>query len=693
MIDRYREFSPEPIRKCLQGLVVMVGYYCLMRLGYAMASHSNLPIVSPAFGLAFAVILMMGRGVVALLFTADLLAQWAIQSAPGHAFSLAMPTVALGNILGVALGVEILRMAVRGQTIFDAPRFMLLFLLAATPAAACVAMLGHLSMFMQNNMLWDSNLSQLIAASLISSGIGIVVVAPLIMAFGDRGRGVPGPDLGAPSRGHSAEAAALFAALLMMSWLIFGSAFAGRFEGYPLLLAFLPILLLAAVRLDSRLFTTLTVLFSAIAIVGAVTGHGPYAGAYLTDTLLQLQCYLGAMAGAALVLHGVMRDARQLGVLLNRNQWALHEAERALDKRAMKQSAELAQERNRLRCVLETMSEAYLFVSADGQILEVNPALCRISGCSRNELLAMRLTDLLRRHPLPASDPGQWSGDRDSMAFETALMHAQSTAFPCRVHACGFYEGEQWLGYLLFITDIGAENRTEILRRDIERVARLDFKPLLDTVIATAAQLRADAGLGEAQNRRLDAIEDAGRQMLRSVRESLELLKMERGVYRPQRERVDLIPMLEELGRERLPGHPGRRLGIRLFGKPVSSGDAYFVHGEQPLLRMMLDGLIRNALQASPDDGEVLIALDEDDQRYTCGAHTIGIHNQGVIPAAVCDRFWEKYAPDERRDDLDPGPYEARLIVEAHGGQINFTSSESHGTMLNVHLPMLTPRR
>jgi signal transduction histidine kinase len=65
----------------------------------------------------------------------------------------------------------------------------------------------------------------------------------------------------------------------------------------------------------------------------------------------------------------------------------------------------------------------------------------------------------------------------------------------------------------------------------------------------------------------------------------------------------------------------------------------------------------------------------------------IAIHNAGVVPEAVRDRFFEKYATSGKRSGTGLGTYSAQLIAKAHGGHIEFTTSEAEGTRVTVVLP------
>ena len=78
----------------------------------------------------------------------------------------------------------------------------------------------------------------------------------------------------------------------------------------------------------------------------------------------------------------------------------------------------------------------------------------------------------------------------------------------------------------------------------------------------------------------------------------------------------------------------------------------------------MLSNLIKNALEASPQGGRVVIGLRE-------GATLdVTVSNAGAVPAAIRPRFFEKFATAGKKDGTGLGTYGARLIAETHGAKI-----------------------
>ncbi len=224
------------------------------------------------------------------------------------------------------------------------------------------------------------------------------------------------------------------------------------------------------------------------------------------------------------------------------------------------------------------------------------------------------------------------------------------------------------------------------LREEIERITRHDLKGPLSGIITMSDVLVSDTTLGERQQEHLRIINRAGYRILEMIDRSLDLYKMETGRYRLNADGIDLVPTLSRIRRDqdRRMARQGLRLTLRKNGAPVEEeGENFFVWGEELLLYSLFSNLITNAIEASPQDAEITIDLTEEDE-----ARRVSIHNSGVVPLEIRDRFFEKYATAGKENGTGLGTYSARLIARTHGGDITMTSADDQGTRVTVHLSM-----
>ena len=222
------------------------------------------------------------------------------------------------------------------------------------------------------------------------------------------------------------------------------------------------------------------------------------------------------------------------------------------------------------------------------------------------------------------------------------------------------------------------------LREDVDRIMRHDLKGPLTGIIGLPQLILDEGGLSEGQELYVRLIEESGFKMLSMINLSLGLFRMERGTYSLQAEPVDIVGMLQRLFLEFSPLCAAKKLTVALSrdGCEVAVGETVEVVGERLLLYTMFANCLKNALEASPRGGEVLIDLRQGD------LVTVAMTNQGVVPLGIRERFFGKYVTEGKNDGTGLGAYSTRLIAETHGGKAAMATSDEAGTTtLTLALP------
>ena len=222
------------------------------------------------------------------------------------------------------------------------------------------------------------------------------------------------------------------------------------------------------------------------------------------------------------------------------------------------------------------------------------------------------------------------------------------------------------------------------LREDVEHITRHDLKSPLATILSVPSFLRRNPHLTGREVQYLKRLEEAGVKMLQMINLSLDLFKMERGMYQLRPGPVNIVQVVKQIAVEMCSLQLKKRLSfqILLAGKPVDQNDSLGVHGEELLCYTLLSNLIKNALEASPKKECVTIDLEGDGQTVI-----IRIRNKGMVPEPIRDRFFEKYTTSGKTKGTGLGTYSAKLIADTQQGSISMTTTEEEGTVLTVRLP------
>ena len=107
----------------------------------------------------------------------------------------------------------------------------------------------------------------------------------------------------------------------------------------------------------------------------------------------------------------------------------------------------------------------------------------------------------------------------------------------------------------------------------------------------------------------------------------------------------------------------------------------FHIPGDEMLLTTMLENLLKNAAEASPEDSSIAVSMER-------GAEVaVRIHNLGTVPGIIRASFFDKFATSGKRHGTGLGTYSALLVARAHNGRIGMETSEESGTTVTVYLP------
>lgn len=108
----------------------------------------------------------------------------------------------------------------------------------------------------------------------------------------------------------------------------------------------------------------------------------------------------------------------------------------------------------------------------------------------------------------------------------------------------------------------------------------------------------------------------------------------------------------------------------------------WHINGDETRLRQAFDNLLRNALEAQPDGGEIRIMADKDDSRVVVDINDAG---PGISPEQELELF--EFGKTTKIAGNGIGLPLSQLIVEAHGGSLSYQRNGS-GATFRLTLPL-----
>ncbi len=221
------------------------------------------------------------------------------------------------------------------------------------------------------------------------------------------------------------------------------------------------------------------------------------------------------------------------------------------------------------------------------------------------------------------------------------------------------------------------------LREQVERMSRHDLKSPLTAVLTIPALLKRRRDLPEEVLETIGIIEKSGYRMLELIQKSLDLFRIESGTYLLKPVPVDIFRISRQLFGEFQEPLAARNITpqLNLDGRKSGEDDEFIIQGEETLAYSMMANFFKNAMEASPEHSVISISANMEP------IPAIVIHNQGVVPLEVRERFLQKFATAGKSGGTGLGGYSARLMAETMGGKVFFASGEVSGTTITISFP------
>jgi len=342
------------------------------------------------------------------------------------------------------------------------------------------------------------------------------------------------------------------------------------------------------------------------------------------------------------------------------------------------------------RTLFDESNDAIYITSREGKFLDVNRALLELFGYSGEEMI----------DKLDVREIYVYPGERDTFQgeiekkgsvrdYEVKFKKKNGMEMDCILTSTVRRSAEgDILGYQGIIRDVTEQKRIERLRDDVQHMMRHDLKSPLIGITGLAGLLLKGENLTGKQAEETRMIRELGERMLGFIDRQRDLFQMEEGSYQLNPQEVNLRSVLRRIEKALEPVALSKKTNVvfSLFGRRTNLETEYVILGEEILLEMMFANLMKNGIEASPEGGTMSVSIDtagEPEKAF----HLIDIHNMGVVPIDIRERFFEPYTTQGKKGGTGLGTHNALLVARTHKGDIAFTTSEQEGTHVTVRLP------
>lgn len=342
----------------------------------------------------------------------------------------------------------------------------------------------------------------------------------------------------------------------------------------------------------------------------------------------------------------------------------------------------LRESEQRFRTLVEQATDALFVVDGQGRFLDVNQQACLTLGYSREELLALTVTDIQKSVSLAAVAQVQSQETGSPVTQEGIHTRKDGSTFPVEVRMGRIdIQGQPVL--LALARDITERKQAERARTRLAEIGELATmivhevrNPL--TTILMGLHSFATMELPERAQMRLSFALDESERLQRLLNEIL--------LY-ARDPALDLTPIkLHQCLQNLVEGFKEQPMATQRHIKSIGLDNPVTIAGDLDKLKQVFINLLSNACEAVPEGETVTCSLDRSPDQIS-----ISVHNGGEpIPPEVLPKLMQPFFTTKSTGN-GLGLAITRRIVEAHQGSLHIESSAETGTRVTVSLPAITP--
>jgi PAS domain S-box-containing protein len=415
-----------------------------------------------------------------------------------------------------------------------------------------------------------------------------------------------------------------------------------------------------------------------------------------TEAEAILEKFIGFLGGFIFLAVGLFQwipKVQSLSDLVDERTKGLQDANDSLTAENTKRNrAEVAlrDSEARSRAIVDNIVDGVIIIDEKGCIQSFNPAVGRIFGCRKDDVLGKPVDTLLAEpysHPFEAFGSDDRKGGKTNPGvsrLEIEGLRRSGEVFPMEIALNSVHLGDERL-FVGIVRDITDRKEVDRIKAEFISTVSHELRTPLTSIHGSLGLVAGGVASG-ISGRAKEMVELAQRnteRLIKLVNDILDMEKIEAGNMEFRHEAVDIASLVEEVIEDNRGFAEEHRVRFLLNKTP----QGLKVWGDGDRLAQVLANLLSNSAKFSPVGGTVDIAVAqiEDGARIAVSDHGPGIPEE--FHSQVFDKFTQANSSDARENGgTGLGLSISKAIVDRHGGDIWFDSTIGVGTTFYVEL-------
>lgn len=350
------------------------------------------------------------------------------------------------------------------------------------------------------------------------------------------------------------------------------------------------------------------------------------------------------------------------------------------------------------RRIIENIVDGLITIDSKGIVGSFNPAAVSIFGYQPDEVIGKNIK-MLMPEPYQMEHDGylenyHQTGVRKIIGIgrDVKGLRKDGSIFPMELAVSEMVLDEERL-FVGITRDVTERTEMDKMKNEFISTVSHELRTPL-TSIRGSLGLIAGGAVGELPDEAGDMLKIASNnteRLLLLINDILDIQKIESGQMAFNFQSVDVLSFLE-LALEENAAY-GEQYGVKfLLSNKVED---FQVYGDKDRMMQVMANLLSNAAKFSQENDtvEISVALHHGDTiRISVTDHGMGIPKE--FQSKLFDKFTQSDSSDTRqKGGTGLGLSITKVIVEKHGGLIDFISREGLGTTFYIELPALMGKR